>query len=120
MSKKEVNFSTDSIRPANGYGPILRPTARETYSLRQQIFELVRASGRIARSTIARTLDISPGSVTSLTAELIVDGFLREVEETASNCVKSVPQKAVFFNVAFTTDTASPLAHCVAKKSKTD
>ena len=39
MSKKEVNFSTDSIRPANGYGPILRPTARETYSLRQQIVD---------------------------------------------------------------------------------
>ena len=91
MSKKEDNFSTDSIRSANGYGPILRPTARETYSLRQQIFELVRASGRIARSTIARTLDISPGSVTSLTAELIVDGFLREVEETAREASRGRP-----------------------------
>ena len=91
MSKKEVNLSTDSIRPANGYGPILRPTARETYSLRQQIFELVRASGRIARSTIARTLDISPGSVTSLSAELIVDGFLREVEETAREASRGRP-----------------------------
>ncbi|MDC1243658.1 ROK family protein, partial [Amylibacter sp.] len=66
-------------------------TARETYSLRQQIFELVRASGRIARSTIARTLDISPGSVTSLTAELIVDGFLREVEETAREASRGRP-----------------------------
>jgi len=91
MSKKEASFSTDSIRPVNGYGPILRPTARETYSLRQQIFELVRASGRIARSTIARTLDISPGSVTSLSAELIVDGFLREVEETAREASRGRP-----------------------------
>lgn len=91
MTIKKVNINTDSIRPLSGYGPILRPTAREIYSLRQQIFELVRASGRIARSTIARTLVISPGSVTALTAELIADGFLREVEETTREASRGRP-----------------------------
>ena len=55
MSVKIIENSSGTIRPSEGYGPILRPTARETYSLRQQIFELVRASGRIARAKIART-----------------------------------------------------------------
>ena len=83
------------IRLPEGYGPILRPTARETYSLRQQIFELVRATGRIARAKIARTLDISPGSVTALTAELISDGFLREVEETSRETTRGRPPVAL-------------------------
>jgi len=83
------------IRLPEGYGPILRPTARETYSLRQQIFELVRATGRIARAKIARTLDISPGSVTALTAELISDGFLREVEETSRETSRGRPPVAL-------------------------
>ncbi|MDA8800465.1 ROK family protein, partial [Amylibacter sp.] len=69
--------------------------ARETYSLRQQIFELVRATGRIARAKIARTLDISPGSVTALTAELITDGFLREVEETSRETSRGRPPVAL-------------------------
>ena len=81
MSVKKSAGKDKLINSPDGYGPILRPIAREAYSLRQQIFELVRARGRIARSTIARTLDVSPGSVTALTADLITDGFLREVDE---------------------------------------
>jgi len=95
MSIKRVQKKPKLIRLPEGYGPILRPTARETYSLRQQIFELVRATGRIARAKIARTLDISPGSVTALTAELITDGFLREVEETSRETSRGRPPVAL-------------------------
>ena len=95
MSIKRVQKKPKLIRLPEGYGPILRPTARETYSLRQQIFELVRATGRIARAKIARTLDISPGSVTALTAELISDGFLREVEETSRETSRGRPPVAL-------------------------
>ena len=95
MSIKRVQKNPKLIRLPEGYGPILRPTARETYSLRQQIFELVRATGRIARAKIARTLDISPGSVTALTAELISDGFLREVEETSRETSRGRPPVAL-------------------------
>ena len=95
MSIKRVQKNPKLIRLPEGYGPILRPTARETYSLRQQIFELVRATGRIARAKIARTLDISPGSVTALTAELISDGFLREVEETSRETTRGRPPVAL-------------------------
>jgi len=95
MSVKIIENSSGTIRPSEGYGPILRPTARETYSLRQQIFELVRASGRIARAKIARTLNISPGSVTALTAELISDGFLREVEEISREISRGRPPVAL-------------------------
>ena len=80
MSEDEFSHEIESVVSSIGYGPILRPSAREANSLRQQIFEQVRASGQIARATIARSLDVSPGSVTALTADLIADGFLREVE----------------------------------------
>ena len=91
----ELLQNSETIRISEGYGPILRPTARETYSLRQQIFELVRASGRIARAKIARTLDISPGSVTALTAELIADGFIQEVEEIPRETSRGRPPVAL-------------------------
>ena len=80
MSEDGFSHEIESVVSSVGYGPILRPSAREANSLRQQIFEQVRASGQIARATIARSLDVSPGSVTALTADLIADGFLREVE----------------------------------------
>ena len=85
----------ESAALATGYGPILRTSARESFSLRQQIFEQVRASGRVARATIARSLDVSPGSVTALTAELIADGFLREVEGAARETSRGRPPVAL-------------------------
>ena len=91
MFEEGFSGKIESIPPGVGYGPILRSSAREAYSLRQQIFEQVRASGQIARSTIARTLDVSPGSVTALTADLISDGFLREVESVARGIVRGRP-----------------------------
>ncbi len=47
-------------------------------TLKQQVFECVRAAGTIPRVDVARQLAISPGSVTALTAELIEAGLLRE------------------------------------------
>ena len=95
MSEEGFTQETESIPTTIGYGPILRPSSREAYSLRQQIFEQVRASGQIARSTIARTLDVSPGSVTALTADLISDGFLREVQSVARETSRGRPPVAL-------------------------
>ena len=95
MSGEGFSEKTESIPPGIGYGPILRPSAREAYSLRQQIFEQVRASGQIARSTIARTLNVSPGSVTALTADLIADGFLREVGSVTREAIRGRPPVAL-------------------------
>jgi predicted NBD/HSP70 family sugar kinase len=49
--------------------------------LRQQIFQHVRALGRTARAEITRSLQISAGSATTQTADLIAAGILREVDE---------------------------------------
>ena len=95
MSRGGFSENNESIPTGIGYGPILRPSAREAYSLRQQIFEQVRASGQIARSTIARTLNVSPGSVTALTADLIADGFLREVGSVTREAIRGRPPVAL-------------------------
>jgi predicted NBD/HSP70 family sugar kinase len=49
--------------------------------MRQRIFEHVRAQGQAARADVTRALGISPGSATTLTAELIQHGVMREVAE---------------------------------------
>ncbi|WOI57585.1 ROK family protein [Palleronia sp. LCG004] len=64
-----------------GCGPLLRAragTGDATAPLRQQIFESVRAEGTISRAEIARTLGVSPGSVTSAATELLSAGYLEE------------------------------------------
>jgi len=65
---------TDSL----GCGPLRPPSGAHVRSLRQQVFECVRAAGLIARVDVAKELAISPGSVTALTAELIEEGFIQE------------------------------------------
>lgn len=50
--------------------------------LRQQVFEQVRANGQMPRMDLARTLNISPGSVTTITSDLIARGLLQEVEDS--------------------------------------
>lgn len=73
----------DGVHPspdqADGYGPLLQARPAGKGGLRQRVFEYVRANGRAARADITRALDISAGSATTLTADLIADGFLREV-----------------------------------------
>lgn len=66
-----------------GCGPILPGHGRAQRPPRQQVFEHVRAHGRAARADVARALGISAASVTTLTADLIALGFLRETEAPA-------------------------------------
>lgn len=63
-----------------GCGPLLPTDAKDSKPLRQQVFEHVRAAGRAARMDVTRALNISAGSATTLTADLIAAGFLREVD----------------------------------------
>ncbi|MGY9045745.1 hypothetical protein P775_04450 [Puniceibacterium antarcticum] len=72
--------SAGSEPQSSGCGPILSASAAPARPLRQQIFESVRAAGRSARADVTRSLGISAGSATTLSAELIAAGFLREVE----------------------------------------
>lgn len=69
----------ESGSPA-GCGPLLPMETTETKPLRQQVFEHVRAAGRAARTDVTRALGISAGSATTITADLIGAGLLREVE----------------------------------------
>ncbi|MEO9865903.1 MAG: ROK family protein [Yoonia sp.] len=68
-----------STPQGNGCGPRLKSTTGGKRTLKQRIFEFVRSSGQTARTDISRALDISPGSATTLTADLIEAGYLREV-----------------------------------------
>ena len=62
-----------------GVGPLIPPLAETQRPLRQQVFELVRAAGLIARVQVAKDLGISPASVSTLTSELIEVGLIEEV-----------------------------------------
>ncbi|WP_162409289.1 ROK family protein [Acuticoccus sediminis] len=63
----------------SGCGPLL-PTVTETRPLRQRLFECLRAAGASSRADLARWLDCSPASVTSVSAELIEAGLVREID----------------------------------------
>lgn len=65
------------IDPAPGCGPVI-PRLEGGRPLRQQVFERVRAAGRIPRADLARELGISPASITALTADLIAAGLIEE------------------------------------------
>lgn len=62
-----------------GCGPLIPPPAEGQRSIRQQVFERVRAAGLIARVQLAKELGISPASVTTVTSELIEAGLIEEV-----------------------------------------
>ena len=66
------------VRP--GCGPLIPPHLAIGRSLKQQVFDCVRAAGTIPRAEVARELSISPGSVTALTADLIGAGLIRETD----------------------------------------
>lgn len=68
--------------PSRGCGPLLSEVIAQQKPMRQRIFEHVRAEGQAARADITRALGISPGSATTLTAELIQQGLVREVAQT--------------------------------------
>lgn len=79
----------------SGCGPFGAGAERDQRPLRQQVFERVRAEGRIARADITRALGVSPGSVTALTADMIAAGLLREVEGLARETSRGRPPVAL-------------------------
>ncbi|MEP5759521.1 MAG: ROK family transcriptional regulator [Litoreibacter sp.] len=64
-------------------------------SLRQQIFERIRASGHISRIDIAKQLGVSPGSVTQAASGLLGAGLLQEVETPHDGAVRGRPPVAL-------------------------
>ena len=64
---------------SQGCGPLVTPSSEASRPLRQQVFERIRAAGRIARIQLARELAISPASVTMLASELIESGLIQEL-----------------------------------------
>lgn len=89
-----INYIKDSEK-TSGCGPLLHRDRSNSVPLRQQIFQHVRASGRTARADITRALNISAGSATTQTAELIASGFLREVDEPARESGRGRPRVAL-------------------------
>lgn len=78
----EIMTSLSDPATVQGYGPSLSRLQDDPRSLRQRVFEYVRAEGTAARSDITAALDVSAGSTTSVTADLIALGLLREVSVT--------------------------------------
>jgi predicted NBD/HSP70 family sugar kinase len=84
-----------SAPQGDGCGPLLQSTSGTATTLKQRIFEFVRASGRAARTDVCRALDISPGSATTLTADMIEMGYLREVPGTPRESGRGRPPVAL-------------------------
>ncbi len=90
--------SIETILQSNateGCGPLLRGTRNAGHSLRQEAFEFVRAHGQATRTDITQALDISAGSATTITADLIASGFLREVERPTRESGRGRPRVAL-------------------------
>ena len=71
-------MSDDFRSEPKGSGPLVANSLNHQSSLRQILFERIRAAGTIARVDAARGLDISPATVTALTGDLIEMGLVRE------------------------------------------
>ena len=75
-----------------GCGPLMQSARDAGKSLRQEVFEFVRGRGRAARADVTDALQISAGSATTLTADLIAAGFLHEVEGRARELGRGRPR----------------------------
>lgn len=80
---------------SRGCGPLLLTVADSSSSLKQQVFEYVRAQGSAARAEITHALDISAGSATTLTADLIAGGHLREIASEHRETARGRPRVAL-------------------------
>lgn len=78
-----------------GCGPQLQSNNGEQKTLRQRIFEFIRANGTAARTDICRALNISPGSATTITAEMIEMGYLREIASATREAGRGRPPVAL-------------------------
>jgi predicted NBD/HSP70 family sugar kinase len=77
-----INYIADH-QDATGCGPYLEGGGKNASAtpMRQQVFQHVRSRGKAARADVTHGLGISAGSATTLTADLIASGILREVTE---------------------------------------
>ncbi len=91
----EINSLQERVDPDSGCGPLLGSATGAVLPLRQQIFEFVRARGQAARADITHALGISGGSATTLTADLISGGCLREVESHIRETGRGRPRVAL-------------------------
>ena len=82
-------------QPAKGCGPLLADPLSLQKPMRQRVFEYVRAQGSTARSDISHALEISAGSATTLTADLIRAGLLREVARASREYGRGRPRVAL-------------------------
>ena len=89
-----IDTVDQATHPA-GCGPLESSNNAAQRSLRQAIFEHVRSRGQAARADIARALGVSPGSTTTVTAELIAQGLLREVAGPARDQGRGRPRVAL-------------------------
>jgi len=91
-----VDTASDiSSTPPSGCGPLLPSGRNPALPLRQDVFEFVRSHGQTARAEITQALDISAGSTTTLTADLISTGFLKEVESQTRESGRGRPRVAL-------------------------
>ena len=63
-----------------GCGPLILPEQGVERSLKDQVFDRIRAAGQIARVDLARELSISPASITTISADLIERGLVSEID----------------------------------------
>ena len=73
-SSEVLHFST--------CGPLITEDPGAGRPLKLRIFDFIRASGPVSRAEVARVLNISPGTVSTATAELIEAGLLMEVADS--------------------------------------
>jgi predicted NBD/HSP70 family sugar kinase len=84
FTSESEQMPAKAIRPhridgRKGVGPLIPPLTEGQRPLRQQVFDRVRAAGLIPRVTLARQLNVSPATVTTITQELIETGLIEEV-----------------------------------------
>ena len=91
----ELIQGAEGVDHAEGCGPLLRTLQDTQRPLRQQVFEYVRSQGFAARADITHALGISAGSATTLTADLINAGYLREVEQVPRESGRGRPKVAL-------------------------
>ena len=60
-------------------GPVIIADESASRPLKLRVFDFIRATGAVSRAQVAKDLGISPGTVSTLTADLIEAGVLREI-----------------------------------------
>ncbi|MEO1701280.1 MAG: ROK family transcriptional regulator [Pseudomonadota bacterium] len=82
MLKSTEPLQDAGVEQIKGCGPLNAKSHLRATPTKQQIYEVIRAHGKVARVDISKQVGISAGSVTTITAELIAAGLIREIVET--------------------------------------